>query len=323
MGGQAENSLPSAFDLCTRAERKLAAGDAAAALADLEGAAALDSAQPWIYHLQGIACLRLGQASEAIKAFERTSALDPTYRAPDFLLEAGRALLDASRPRDALRLAERSKAPEPSLLVLMARARLALGDLPGAAATVDKALSSDPTLKSAEKLKGELAAQLQARESRYTPGAAPERLGEGKLKIAGLATLRLPKTFAARGRKARCKHEAGEILMTLTRAEDPGGETIAWVTQLAEADRRHGGRVVASRTSVGDRDGVFLHVVEPSPESGMFDPFSIVRYRWLLRGPKGSVEILAEGELGEEDTDFPDDVRQDLLAAVASLAFDD
>ncbi len=322
-GGQTETSLPSAFDLCNRAEGELAAGDVSAALTNLEGAAALDPTQPRVYHLQGIARRRLGQAAEALKAFERTSALDPNYRAPDFLLEAGRALLDANRPQDALRLAERSGAPEPPLLVLMARARFAVDDLSGSMEDLDKALARNPALKSALALKEEFKAQDQARESRYTPATAVERLGDHTLQVTGLAKIRLPKTFQARGKKARCKHAVGEILLSLKQAKDAGGEASAWAAELSTAAKARGERVVASRASIGDWAGVFLHVIEPSPESGMFDPFAIVRYRWLVRGPKGTVEIRAEGELDPKETDLPDDIRLDLLAAVASLAFDD
>ncbi len=313
---------PNAFDLCNTAEEKIAAGNYVAALKDLEGAASLQPKMARIFHLKGVVHGQLGQAQEALKAFVSVMAIDAKYNNTEFRLEAGEVFLAANQPRATLGILGRAESLSPRLRLLSARARVAAGDHRGALADIALAKAEESTREEATVLEAKLEAQILARKTHYLPTSRPERLSEAELTVAGLASLRLPIGFKVRGKRARARREYGdtEVVLSLAKANVDGEGPAAWREAMASDAKLRSAYVAASRLSEeGAREEVFLHLVEPSAESGMFDPFNIVRYQWLIRGSSSQALVVVELEVPKTERDLPDDVRQDILAAVATL----
>lgn len=314
--------LPNAWELSNKAEEAMEAGDYLAALKDLDYAGQLEGGNPRVMHLQGVCYARLGKAREARDAFAMAFATSRDYADPQFLAEGAKAYLAAGDARNAIKFVNRAEEPDGELLVVSARVKLRLGDNAGALAAAKAALAADPVPAEAEAINREVADRIRALKTHYLPAADPERLGEGALALDGKLRLQLPRGFAATGSAARprARLRGQEVSLRLAPVEglerDLGKARRAWGERAMNA----GATVQASKpVKVAGAPGFFLHVVEPGPESGMFDAFAIVRYRWILWTQGGPAEVQVEAEVEPSATDLPDEVRRDVLAAVATL----
>lgn len=321
-GGTAGSLGPNADDLCNRAEGKLAAGQVAEALADLEGAASLEKTNPRVFHLKGVAHTRLGELEDAKADFARVLSLQPPYTDPTFVAEAVGTYVAAGDPRGAEPFLARAPQGTGPTRLLQARVKAALGDLTGAAQDLKAALAAVPPAPGAEEFQAELAKQEGARRSRYVPTPAERRLGAVTLSLAGRLQLRLPSGFepAGSGDSPRAVRRGDpEVSLRLKPIADLGDDLAAALSAAASGERNAGATVTAAQQlEIAGAPGYFLGVVEPGPESGMFDAFAVVRYRWVVLTEAGGVEIRVEAEVAPDATDLPDEVRLDLLAALAT-----
>lgn len=309
-----------AADLCDQAQAALLADDPAGALDDLQLAASLDPGAARISWLRGTALQRLGRPAEAHPAFTRALALEPEQRDPALLLRATQAMLDAGAPAEALTVVARATPPSGELLVLAARARSTLEDVPGAIADLERALALSPPPQDAAELLAGLRARSDQLRSQYVPAADPERLGEATLALADRAHLRLPLGFSSGGSVSAPRGRRGNVVMRLSSRADPGGELAAWTQALLQQAAARGARVVRScAVHVAGLEAVALHEVESGPTSGMFAPFDVVTYRWVVRGGLAPVEVVMETEVARGVEDVAPALRQDVLAALATL----
>jgi tetratricopeptide (TPR) repeat protein len=119
------------------------------ALRQAERALKADPDAPDAEHARGLALVRLGDREGALAALHRATALDPENPWPWF--DLGRTALDLGRPAEALAAFRRAADGEPGpsggrLLAWAARAAVAAGDAPEAAALRDLALGRDAGL---------------------------------------------------------------------------------------------------------------------------------------------------------------------------------
>ncbi|MHC4780134.1 MAG: tetratricopeptide repeat protein, partial [Planctomycetota bacterium] len=283
---------PNALDLCLRAEGKLAAGDADGALKDLEGASQLDPKFQRIFHLKGAALMELGRGKDAKEAFVTVIALDHAYADIDFLEKAGLTFVEQGEPQIALNIMNRAQSLTPALMLVSAKAKAKLGDFQGARRDLDEALASPQIPEGAEAFRRELEKGAEEQKTHYVPAADPERLGKKSMELKGSLALVLPRDFSPRvtskGAKARAKSVEATLAVRPYSGEGEGLE--AWRKNLESASEKRGILVKNSMaTELAGHRGFFLHLVEPGPESGMFDPFMIIRYQWVVEAPGGAV----------------------------------
>ena len=110
----------------------------------------------------------------------------------------------------------------------------------------------------------------------YVPTANPDLLGKKTLTLSGALSLTLPKDFASirtsRGAKARHQGD-GEVTLALSLEEKPKS-SMAELKKAMEKSDEEGGLTVrkSQEAGVGGKKGFFHHLLEPGPESGMFEP---------------------------------------------------
>lgn len=221
-----------------------------------------DAAEPRL--AMGAALLQNNDIAGARTHFERALELDPDNRTGLFSL--ARLMLQEGRGAEAVQLLEdaRDDHPrEPALWLLLAEARLRVGDVPAAAEAGEQLvelLPDDPTAQSAM-------AQIELRRGQFgeaeehlrqSLSAQPENadlqkllvnalVGQGKLEDAGTMLEGMPEDVAnepavlvARGRIALARNEPGEAESHLRSAmdEDPASMTLLWLSGAIQSQGR-------------------------------------------------------------------------------------
>ncbi|MFO1395950.1 MAG: tetratricopeptide repeat protein [Burkholderiales bacterium] len=136
--------------LVLRARAHEMAGDLQSAIADLDGATALDPRNARAWNELGLLCADAGLAERAVTAFERATRADPRYaRAWNNL---GNALRSAGRIAEALHAAERAVDADATYALAWANLgalRRDAGDDAGAETALRRALALDPRQRGA------------------------------------------------------------------------------------------------------------------------------------------------------------------------------
>ncbi len=99
---------------------------------------------PWGHYMLGMSSWKSGEYQKALSAFEQALQLDPGHRKS--LFNSSRVLLESGHPKEALERIETALGQEPMSnegLRLLGRARYEIGDVEGAIAAYQKALSID------------------------------------------------------------------------------------------------------------------------------------------------------------------------------------